>query len=297
MGSVFSRRFRVLMVTPDQDFQLTARDAFAEKGIDTEPLARPSSLIEDVARIRPDLVLLDADIHGFDARDLLCALKSDPRTSRVPIFLTSGVERHWGRSYALELGAEDYLDKPLALRSVGWRLRAHLETRAKQELLEASNVAASNVVSIDAAAIDRRQADLLRADPRQRAAADAPRKANGSRPILIVEDDEDLREVLMHVLESEGIATLSARNGQEALDILHTEGVNPSLILLDLMMPVMNGWEFRERFDTDASIPDVPVVVMSARSRDDSLSSAAWLQKPLRVDELLHTVQQVAHAS
>lgn len=293
MGSAFSRRFRILVVSPDDELQRAARDAFAEKGLDVEPRIEPSSLNEDVVRTNPDLVLLDADVPGFDARDVVCFLKVDPRTSRVPIFMMSGVEKHWGRSFALEIGAEEYLDKPLALRSVSWRIRSHLETRAKLVPTEASLVA-----NVDhTTGIDRRQAELFRADEAERARAPLPRRGRKSdRPILIVEDDEDLREVLTHVLEGEGLTTLSARNGQEALDILHTQGVKPGLILLDLMMPIMNGWEFRERFDTDASIPDVPVVVMSARSRDDSLSSAAWLQKPLRVEDLLSTVQQVALA-
>jgi DNA-binding response OmpR family regulator len=294
MGSAFSRRFRILMVSPDAELQRAARDAFGEKGLDVEARAEPSALDEDVVRMAPDLILLDADIPGFDARDAVCVLKVDPRTNRVPIVLMSGVERHWGRSFALEIGAEEYLDKPLALRSVSWRLRSHLETRAKQELVETPYVESFG----DTPGIDGRPADLFRAGEGERAAASKPPRARRSdRPILIVEDDEDLREVLTHILESEGLTTLSARNGQEALDILHTQGVSPGLILLDLMMPIMNGWEFREKVDTDTSISDVPVVVMSARSRDDSLNSAAWLEKPLRVDELLNTVQQVALAS
>ena len=112
---------------------------------------------------------------------------------------------------------------------------------------------------------------------------------------MIVEDDNDVREMLALLLRGESYDVMTATNGAEALNAMRVR--RPCLVLLDLMMPVMNGWEFRERFDTDDSIPDVPVVVMSARSRDDSLNSAAWLQKPLRVEELLNTVQQVALAS
>jgi CheY-like chemotaxis protein len=100
-----------------------------------------------------------------------------------------------------------------------------------------------------------------------------------------------------YVLEDEGIPTLMARNGQEALELLHTDGVEPALILLDLMMPVMNGWEFRQQMETDASIPYLPIVIMSAQSRDDTVGSVAWLQKPMRVDDLVTTIQQVAQAS
>jgi CheY-like chemotaxis protein len=133
---------------------------------------------------------------------------------------------------------------------------------------------------------------------------EAHRRANAStlriarltyeHPVLIVEDDEDVRESLSQILEDEGIATVAARNGQEALDLLQG-AVKPSLILLDLMMPVMDGWEFYQRIQTDLSIAP-PVIVMSARPRDDSVRSVAWLQKPLHVDQLLTTIQKFAAA-
>ena len=116
-----------------------------------------------------------------------------------------------------------------------------------------------------------------------------------TRPVLIVEDDADVRETLMELLEDNGIPSLAATNGQEALDILQVERVNPALILLDLMMPVMDGWEFRRRVEDDRSITHPPVVVMSARSRDDSIHPAAWLQKPLDPEKLLSTLTRVAH--
>jgi DNA-binding response OmpR family regulator len=293
MARAFSRRFQVLMVTPDEELERSVRDAFAEKGLDLQVRRGPSSINDDVVRANPDLVLLDADIRGFDVRDVVGVLKIDPRTASVPIFLMSGVARHWGRAFALEIGADEYLNKPLAPRSVARGIRSHLQTRAKEQPASATMIASL----VDTSSVDCRDSALLRAQEVERAKTrKSPRTRKTDRPILIVEDDEDLREVLAQVLEGEGMRTLAARNGQEALDILHSDGVTPGLILLDLTMPIMNGWEFRERFDTDASIPDVPVVVMSARSRDDSLSSAAWLQKPLRVDVLLNTVQKVALA-
>ena len=68
---------------------------------------------------------------------------------------------------------------------------------------------------------------------------------NGA-PILIVEDDADVRDTMVQVLESEGFSVRATRDGREALDALRA-GLRPRLILLDLMMPVMNGWQFREQ--------------------------------------------------
>jgi CheY-like chemotaxis protein len=147
--------------------------------------------------------------------------------------------------------------------------------------------------------LDRRQAEVLRAEERRRAGGRTDQAASvafGGQPVLIVEDDDGIRECLTEVLEDEGFETLTARNGQEALDLLRKRGTNPAVILLDLMMPVMNGWEFRQRFDGDASIAHAPVIVMSALAPDGGLPSAAWLQKPLAIEELLSTIARVAQA-
>jgi DNA-binding response OmpR family regulator len=294
MRKEFSRRFRVLIVTPDEDFHCAASKAFAEHGLDVQHLGDASLARDVAAQTRPDLVLLDVDVPAFDGRDLLTALKRDSRTRTIPVFLMSGVERLWGRSSALQLGADEYLEKPLSLRGVAWRIFGHLERQAQAT----SGAAHHGVVGNGASDIDRRQAEVLHAEERKRASAPKIRATGAAkRSVLIIEDDEDVRETLAQILEDEGLSTLAARNGQEALDLLHTEGVNPSLILLDLMMPVMNGWEFRRQMESDASIPQTPVVVMSARSRDHTVASAAWLQKPLRVDELLTTIQRVSRAS
>ena len=147
--------------------------------------------------------------------------------------------------------------------------------------------------------LDRRQREALRAEERRRAGTRPDRAASvafAGQPVLIVEDDDGIRECLTEVLEDEGFETLTARNGQEALDLLRRQGTTPAVILLDLMMPVMNGWEFRQRFDGDDSIAHAPVIVMSALAPDDGLPSAAWLQKPLALEKLLSTIARVAQA-
>jgi DNA-binding response OmpR family regulator len=293
MPQEFPPHFRILIVTSDENFQREARIAFDQKGLDSLELRDPSRTAEVAAQDQPDLVLLDADVAGFDGRDLLSALKRDPRTKRIPVFLMSGVDRPWGRSFALALGADEYLDKPVFVGAVARRIRAHIQSRAAA----ISPPARQDSIGSAASEIDRLQADVLRAEERERARSPKLRgSCSTDRPVLIVEDDADVREALANILEDEGIPTLAARNGQEALDLLHAEGVNPALILLDLMMPIMNGWEFRRRMETDASIQHAPVVVMSARPYDNSVDSVAWLQKPLRVDQLLSTIHQVAGA-
>jgi CheY-like chemotaxis protein len=116
--------------------------------------------------------------------------------------------------------------------------------------------------------------------------------------ILIVEDDFDIREALTQILEEEGYVVRGAANGREALDVAN-EGAAPKLILLDLMMPVMNGWQFRAEQLKDPKLASVPVLVISAdpqvHPKAASLGVAGVLKKPIALDDLLQAVK--AHCS
>jgi len=115
-------------------------------------------------------------------------------------------------------------------------------------------------------------------------------------PVLIVEDDEDLREMMAQMLTLEGYEAATAANGREALEYLK-EAQTPEVILLDLMMPVMDGWEFRRRQQADPALARVPVIVLSALdpSRAASVDAAAFLKKPLDFDHLLALVRTYCH--
>jgi CheY-like chemotaxis protein len=120
-----------------------------------------------------------------------------------------------------------------------------------------------------------------------------PTPASTRCPVLIVEDDADLREMMDQLLTLEGYQPETATNGKEALDYLKGGG-RPDLILLDLMMPVMDGWEFRRRQREDPQLSQLPVVVLSALepSRAVDLGGAAFLKKPLDFDRLLELVRK-----
>jgi CheY-like chemotaxis protein len=111
-------------------------------------------------------------------------------------------------------------------------------------------------------------------------------------PVLIVEDDADLREMMAQLLSLEGYQTAAVANGREALEYLHRSD-SPEVILLDLMMPVMDGWEFRRHQQADPTLARVPVIVLSAldQSRTADVDAAAFLKKPLDFDRLLQLVR------
>lgn len=111
--------------------------------------------------------------------------------------------------------------------------------------------------------------------------------------VLVVDDDESLRETLCMILEDEGYGVATAANGQEALTQLRSRPP-PCVILLDLMMPVMSGWDFRRQQQRDPALAAIPVVVVSAVSdsadRVAALDAAAYFQKPVDLDALLSTL-------
>jgi CheY-like chemotaxis protein len=115
--------------------------------------------------------------------------------------------------------------------------------------------------------------------------------------VLIIEDDVGVRTSLAEVLRDEGYGVLEATDGQEALTLLDREEL-PSLILLDLMMPNMDGVEFRARQLGDARLAKIPIIVISARpdgeARARLLAADDFLAKPMSFEALLHSVQHRA---
>jgi CheY-like chemotaxis protein len=144
-------------------------------------------------------------------------------------------------------------------------------------------------------AIDRHQAELFRQAHRDRLSSGRIRVSTPppGGPVLVVEDDPDIRASVCEILEDEGFQTVSAANGKEALATLRTLAPLPRLILLDLMMPIMNGWEFYELISRDKTVSFIPVVVMSAQETDVYAGSLRTLRKPLHLDQLLSTVNEI----
>ena len=114
--------------------------------------------------------------------------------------------------------------------------------------------------------------------------------------VLVVDDDGGIRGVLREILQDEGHRVESAGNGLEALQKLEDTATRPCVILLDLMMPVMNGWEFMSRRRELDGVSKIPVVVISAdanvRANATSLGAEDYLEKPIDLDRLLTTVDR-----
>jgi CheY-like chemotaxis protein len=114
--------------------------------------------------------------------------------------------------------------------------------------------------------------------------------------VLLVEDEEDLRETMREALELNGYAVVAARDGQEALEELdRIEHI--CVVLLDLVMPRMNGWDFFARMRERATLADVPVIIHSSAPKQAPPGVTRVLAKPLAFDQLLSVVREFCAAA
>jgi two-component system response regulator MprA len=113
--------------------------------------------------------------------------------------------------------------------------------------------------------------------------------------VMVVEDEADAREAMVELIEQEGVGALGARHGREALDLLQA-GRRPSLILLDLKMPVMDGWAFCDALGADERFASIPVAILTASAIYESLphrrNGAGLFTKPVDFQRLLALVRR-----
>lgn len=119
--------------------------------------------------------------------------------------------------------------------------------------------------------------------------------------VLLVEDEPHTRRLISYALTSQGIQVTEAENGQKALDLCSE--MLPDLILSDVMMPVLDGLEFRKRLLLDERLRGIPFVFLSARAqtheviRAEKLKPTAYITKPVEPDEIVATVRKLLQAS
>lgn len=123
----------------------------------------------------------------------------------------------------------------------------------------------------------------------------AARELTSADGATFVLRDADISDVIASTLEDHGYSVIVAANGQEALDKLRQATRSPHLIVLDLMMPVMDGWQFRAAQKSHPALADVPVVLLSAhvdvRSAASEMAAVAWLKKPVDLTALIKVVE------
>ena len=121
----------------------------------------------------------------------------------------------------------------------------------------------------------------------------ADRVSTEPKLVFVVDDEQDLLDVTTFVLESEGFRVKTARHGAEALELL-CSGTRPELVLLDMMMPVMNGWEFLEAIARIPALRGIPIVVLTAAGSLGVPGVTEVLRKPFDLEDLMEVVERHA---
>ncbi len=121
-------------------------------------------------------------------------------------------------------------------------------------------------------------------------------KGTGAAPVLVVDDDKDICDMISAALAGQGYETVVTGNGREALAYLRSSTRQPGLILLDLMMPEMTGWEFRRVQQSDPALADIPVAIITGMAgveeKASSIGAVDVLGKPSRVETLTALVSR-----
>jgi len=112
--------------------------------------------------------------------------------------------------------------------------------------------------------------------------------------VLLVEDEDDLRDIVGDVLEENGYEVIPAGNGKQAMDFLYNTDTLPSVIVLDLMMPIVSGWECLRAIQSEERLASIPVLVVTAIGRDRPRGVTALLKKPFSIADLLESVRRLS---
>jgi CheY-like chemotaxis protein len=212
--------------------------------------------VQAISDQTPELIIMDLLIPKLNGLHLLDTLRAHPTARNIPTLVVTGTitPEHVVR----EKGARGVLRKPFS----AVELRGAVDAVVRRGVVNRERPTAGW--------LGRRRTPC----------------------ILIVEDDGEVRQMVETVLRMDGYDTMSATNGQEALERMRRK--RPCAVLLDLMMPTMDGWQFRRRQLKEPTIADVPVVCMTGTADPERVTAelgVPCLKKPLDVNALLAEVE------
>ena len=219
---------------------------------------------------RPDLILLDIMMPEMDGYEVCRRLKTDEQTRDIPIIFISALDAITDERKGFELGAVDYISKPVMPPFLYARVKAHLKLKEKNDILKKASSAAGQGNGRDIPVPTREENRLTLSRMR----------------VLIVDDVKINRDILVALLNPFYVV-MTAKNGKQAMEIASHEGVRPDLILLDIMMPDMDGHEVCKRLKEYDTTRDIPVIFVTALEeiKDErygfELGAVDYITKPL----------------
>ncbi len=230
---------------------------------------------------RPDLILLDIMMPEMDGYEVCRRLKSDPATRDIPVIFLTGKTALEDEEKGLKLGAVDYITKPISPPIVVARVANHLNLKAKVDFLRDKAASLEREVARntkDASVIHRMSTAPL------------------SEAMVLVVDDTPENLQLMTGLLKDLYKVKVAKSGERALEIAASEP-HPDLILLDVMMPDMDGYEVCRRLKSNPATRDIPVIFITAKIEMDDemkgleLGAVDYITKPISPPVMMARVE------
>ena len=223
---------------------------------------------------RPSLILLDVMMPGMDGYEVCSRLKSHDSTSEIPVIFLSGNTQDMEEAKGMEMGAQDYISMPYSAPVVRARIQSVLDLKREmgrrlllKMQLEQLNSQIERQVRQKMAALEEAQETLRAYEERYRHLFERKLTERARKCILVVDDNPENIHILIEHLESE-YEVLFAVNGEKALRIAASSENRPDLVLLDIMMPGMDGYEVCARLKANAETWDIPVIFVTALGQD-----------------------------
>jgi two-component system sensor histidine kinase/response regulator len=269
---------RILIVDDNPEARMLMRDTLQSLRFRVELAASGEEAVEAVARARKEdpysLVVMDLNmpgIGGIEATRILTGDQVFRKTSAV-IVLISPDEGDGEGAEALKAGARDFLIKPVTASML---LNAIMEALAPSHprAIEGETEGTGQYRSLD-----------------------------GAR-VLLVEDNATNRQIAVELLQSVGVEVDVAENGSVALEKLHVEGHNYDLVLMDIQMPVMDGYEATQRIRAERRFAELPIIALTAHALNEERQKAlesgmnGQISKPIDPDLLFDTLEQYCRRS
>ncbi len=228
----------------------------------------------------PDLILLDVMMPEMDGYEVCRELKLNPDTADIPVIFISALSYIKAKLKAFEAGGVDYVNKPFNEAEVLARVNAHVSLRKTIQQLKSKK--------------GKRTGDLLKEETDKQ--KQEPRHISKRDKLLLLVDDNPINlKLLTKMLQENGYKIKACTSGKFALQAV--QATPPDLILLDIMMPEMDGYEVCRQLKLEADTADIPVIFISALSEtDDKLKAFAagsvdYVSKPFQEAEVLARVK------
>lgn len=212
--------------------------------------------LEKVKDLFPDLVLLDIIMPKRGGFEVLEAMHGDPELRKIPVIIISNSGQPVEIDKAKGLGAKDYLVKAeFDPQEVVDKVRAALGEDSYEEKYaqKLTSQGTNSKIAQDVSARDT---------------APSSKNENGPR-VLVVEDDQFLRDLIVKKLEEEGLSTVQAIDGEEGLRLLREK--SPVIVLLDLILPGIDGFDVLKQAKADPSIAKIPIIILSNLGQKDDI--------------------------